>query len=124
MRSRDDDGSVVVEYALLTVAVFALIFLGMQVALYAYARSVALTAAQEAVDAQRAYGASDAVGHDRAEAIVAAQGDVLGDPTIVVTTDGNSVTATVTGISISLFPGTSGFTVRQTATAPIEGFHP
>lgn len=112
------------QYVILIPAMFALIFTCIQVSLYSFARSVALTAAEEGADAQRAYGAPDGVGLARAEAIIAAQGDTLRNPTVTVSVQGDEVVVTVTGLTQSVLPGFDGYEVRQTASGPIEEFRP
>ena len=118
-----DSGSVTVEYAILVPVVLLLLFTTMQVALLSFARSVALTAAEEGANAQRAYQANGGVGEAKAKEVIQRQGDVLSGWTIAVTNDGAEVRVTVTGQSISLFPGISGFTVSQTSSGPVERFN-
>jgi Flp pilus assembly protein TadG len=123
-RRRDDRGSVTLEYAIVVPAVLALIFVCVQVALYSYARSVALTAAEEAVNAQRVYGAPAGAGSDRANYVLTNQQDAVLGWTVTVTTVGGRVQVTVTGRSLSVFPGVSGYPVHQTASGPVERFVP
>ncbi len=121
---RDDRGSVALEYAIVVPAVLVLIFLCVQVALYSYARSVALTAAEEAVNAQRVYGAPAGAGQARADHVLTAQSDALIGWRVSVLTGGGRVRVTVTGRSLSVFPGVSGYQVSQTASGPVERFVP
>jgi Flp pilus assembly protein TadG len=118
-----DRGSVTLEYAILVPAVLTILFLCIQVALYSYARSVALTAAEEGANAQRAFGAPAGVGKDRANDVINRQGDTLSGVTVTVTTTGGEVRVTVTGRSLSLFPGVNGYRVSQTSSGPVEQFH-
>jgi len=115
---------VTLQYVILIPAMFALIFTCIQVSLYSFARSVALTAAEEAADAQRAYGAQDGVGRAKAEAIIAGQGDTLRNPQVTVVIQGDEVVVTVTGRTQSVLPGFGGYEVRETASGPIEEFRP
>ena len=121
-RSRDG-GSVTLEYAILVPTILTMLFLCIQVALYSYARSVALTAAEEGANAQRAYGASAGAGQAKADEIIKAQGDVLSGWKVTVTTNGGEVRVTVSGRSLSMFPGVAGYSVKQTSSGPIEQFH-
>jgi hypothetical protein len=118
-----DGGSSSLEYAILVPIVLTLLFTCIQVSLYSFARSVALTAAQEGVNAQRAYGALPGVGEQKADDVINAQGDVLQGWHVSVTTSGGEVVVTVTGTSISLLPGVRGYSISQTSSGPIEVFH-
>ena len=122
-RRERDDGSSTLEYAILVPVVLAMLFTCIQVSLYSFARSVALTAAQEGANAQRAYGAAPGAGEQKADEIINAQGDVLQGWQVSVTTSGGEVVVTVTGSSLSLFPGVAGFNISQTSSGPIEVFH-
>ena len=123
-RRRDDRGSVTLEFAIVVPAVLTLIFLCIQVALYSYARSVALTAAEEAVNAQRVYGSPAGAGRDRADHVLTTQKDALIGWKVTVTRSASRVQVTVTGRSLSVFPGVKGYSVSQTASGPVERFVP
>jgi hypothetical protein len=97
------------------------LFASIQTATWFIARSVALTAAQEATTAQRAYNAPDRAGQERANEFLRRTGDWLANPTVVVTRTGDRVTATVTGQALSLIPGVR-LTVRQTASGSVDRF--
>ncbi len=92
-----------------------------QTALWFYARSIALGAAQEGAREGRVQPTSTA----RAESAAAgfldqtAQ-DLLTDRTVTVAGSPTSIEVTVTGTSISLVPGLSGWSVTQTAVGPVE----
>lgn len=118
-----DRGSVTVQYAIIVPSVLALLFLCVQVALFSYARSVALTAAQEGANAQRAYGSSAGAGAARANSVIDRQGDTLRGVKITVNTTGGEVRVTVTGHSLSVLPGFAGYPISQTASGPIEAFN-
>lgn len=117
-----DGGSVTIQYAIVVPSALALLFLCIQVALFSYARSVALTAAQEGANAQRAYGASTGAGRARADSIIAGQGDILRGASVTVSTSGGEVRVTVTGRSLSVIPGFAGYPISQTASGPLEAF--
>jgi Flp pilus assembly protein TadG len=123
-RTDAERGSVTLQYVILIPAMFALIFTCIQVSLYSFARSVALTAAEEGADAQRAYGAPGGVGLARAQAIIASQGDTLRNPQVTVAINGDEVVVTVTGRTQSVLPGFGGYQVTETASGPIEEFRP
>ncbi len=117
-----DHGSVALEFAILIPGVLIMMFLCIQVALYSYARSVALTAAEEGVNAQRAYGASSGAGKAKAQAFIDRQGSTLIGAKITTTVAGGEIRITVTAKSQSLIPGFSGYSVSQSASGPIEKF--
>jgi Flp pilus assembly protein TadG len=123
-RADADRGSVTLQYVILIPAMFALIFTCIQVSLYSFARSVALTAAEEGADAQRAYGAPGGAGQAKAEAIIASQGDTLRNPHVSVQVSGTEVVVTVTGLTQSVLPGFGGYQVTESASGPIEEFRP
>jgi Flp pilus assembly protein TadG len=122
-RRGPDRGSVTLEFAILIPGVLVMMFLCIQIGLYSYARSVALTAAEEGVNAQRAYGAAGGSGRAKAQTIIERQGNTLTGYTITTTIAGGEVRITVTGHSQSLIPGMKGYTVSQTASGPIERFN-
>ena len=122
-RRRDDRGSVVIEYTIVVSAVLLLLFTCVQIALYSYARSVALTAAEEGVNAQRAYGASSDAGSTAANKVINTQGDTLKSAHVTVTTSaGGEVRVLVTGTTQSVLFGFAGFSISQTASGPVERF--
>jgi Flp pilus assembly protein TadG len=124
-RRRDNDrGSLTLEYVILMPAMFFLIFGCIQVAMLSYGRSIALDAAHEAVNAQRALGAPPGIGEAKAMAFIRGQGDSLENPNVTVVTRGGEVIATVTGTTVSLIPLWRPFHVRQVASAPVEEFVP
>ncbi|WP_211340937.1 TadE family protein [Xylanimonas allomyrinae] len=102
-------------------AVLALMFLGIQSALYFHARTVALTAATEGVKAAAAEHGQAADGTATALAFVADAGgdDVLPDAAATATTSATTATVQVTGHSMSVIPGWTP-DITATATAPRE----
>jgi Flp pilus assembly protein TadG len=119
---RREDGSASIEFVIVVPAVIAVMFLAIQVALYSYARSIALTAAQEAANAERSYGAAPGAGRDKATDFLGRAGDGLSTPGIDVQRDAQEVRVTITGRCLSVIPGFDGFTVRQSASGPVERF--
>jgi hypothetical protein len=120
-----DHGSASVEFVITAVAVMAIIFAAIQAATYFWARSIALAAAQEGAQAQRAYNAAPGVGQARAEAFAESTGDSLADVTVTVTSDGEHVQVTVSGHCLSVIPGFCGaFPVNATAHGTVERITP
>jgi Flp pilus assembly protein TadG len=117
-----DRGASPVELAILVPAVLLMLFGAIQVASVFIARAVALTAAQEAVTAQRAYEAPDGVGHTEAQSFLAKAGDWLTEPVVTrPPAPPTEVRFTVSGEALSIIPGVT-FTVSQTAHGTVERF--
>lgn len=111
------------EYVITAPVVLMVLFLAIQVAMYSYARSIALTAAQEGLSTARGYESSAGAGAGRAHDFIGrAGGDMLSEVAVSVDRGAEQTTVTVTGRSLSLVPGIPGFAVRQTATGPTERF--
>jgi hypothetical protein len=120
-RPGDDRGSASIEFAITAVAVMAIMFTAIQAACWFWARSIALAAAQEGVDAQRAYNAEPGAGEAKANAFIASTGDGLTGTTVVVTNDGQAVQATVSGHCLSVIPGfCNAFPVTTTVHGTVE----
>jgi Flp pilus assembly protein TadG len=114
---RDDRGEIAANTAIF-VLVILLLFVVLQFGLWFYGREVAAAAAQHAVDAARVETGSSAMGAATANQYLAQVGG-LEDPSVTVTRTDTSVTAVVSGQSVSIV----GFidppiTVR--VTAPVE----
>jgi Flp pilus assembly protein TadG len=120
-RPRGEQGSASVEVAVLFPVVLLLLMTLVQAALWFYARSAALGAAQEGAREGRVQPASVARAQTAAEDFLdqTAQ-DLLGGRAVEVTGSPTAIEVTVTGTSISLFPGLSGWSVTQTAVGPVE----
>ena len=120
-RPGGDRGSASIEFAITAVAVMAIMFTAIQTACWFWARSIALAAAQEGVDAQRAYNAAPDAGVDRANAFITSTGDGLTGTAVVVTSDGQGVQATVSGQCLSVIPGfCTAFPVVETVHGTVE----
>ena len=122
-RLRGERGSVSLELAVLFPIVLLLVFTIVQAGIYYYARTLAMTAAQEGLREASALAGTPAQGTDKAASFL----DRTADGWVTarsVTTDRTSRTATVTvtGRSISLIPGMPGLPIQQQATGPVE--HP
>lgn len=121
-RLRDDGGSQSIEMVILVPVALLVLFAAIQVALISWAQSIALTAAQQAATAQRAYDAPGGIGHARAEAFIARTGDGLRDSSITVRAGAERVEVSVSGKALSVLPIFDGFTVTQVAAGPVERF--
>lgn len=118
---RGERGSVSIELVILLPALFALMFLGMQAALFYHARTTAIAAAQEGA---RAAGSEHGRLSDGTAAATAfideAGGDgVLQNTSTTVSRTATIATVTVTGFSLSVIPGWH-VRITQTATVPVE----
>lgn len=123
-RGERQRGSVTLEVAILGPALLLLVFSAVQVGLWAYARNLALAAAQEGARAGAAHGAARGDGVARAWSFVAdAAGDSLTN--VEVGSEGSgpaTVRIEVRGRSLSVLPGLPGISVRQSAQVPRERF--
>ncbi|GAB7003975.1 hypothetical protein JCM18899A_14470 [Nocardioides sp. AN3] len=102
-------------------ALFALMFLGMQAALYYHARTVAIAAAEEGARTASGQHARASDGITAATAFVAnAGGDgVLQHATATARRSATTVTVTIDGFSLSVIPGWKP-RVEQSASASVE----
>ena len=114
-------GSASIQMVLLLPMLFAVMFLGMQAALFYHARSVAIAAAQEGARAAAAEDGSGGAGAAAAADFVALAGgdNVLKGAGVSSSRTTAVVTVIVTGTSLSVIPGWSP-AVRQSATVPVE----
>jgi Flp pilus assembly protein TadG len=120
-RRRDQRGSVSIELVILLPALFALMFLGMQAALFYHARTVAIAAAQEGARAAGAEQGREADGVGVANDFIAEAGgdDVLTGPSASASRTATTATVTVTGFSLSVIPGWK-VRITQSASVPVE----
>lgn len=120
-RVRNDHGSVSVSLVILMPALFAVMFLGMQAALYYHARSVAIAAAQEgAREAGGEYGTRDNGIRVAYDFLADAGGkDVMTGTSVTGSRTATTATVTVTGVSLSVIPGWH-VRVTQSASVPVE----
>lgn len=122
-RRHADRGASTVELAILWPAIAAMLFAAIQVACYFTARTVALTAAQAAVTAERQLGAAPQDGVGYAEDIIAQSGDWLRDAEVDGPHDtGDGVSYVVTGDAISIVPWLATWEVSQSAHGTREQF--
>lgn len=120
----NDEGSTSLELVIVFPAVLLLITALMQYGLWFFARTVALSAAQEGVTAARVLSATAADGVARAEEYVAHNGsDTLFDVAVEATSPApGTVAVEVRGRSLSVIPGMAGIAVVQSAQGPVEAF--
>ena len=122
--SQSERGSASLEIAILGPALLLLIFGVVQAGLWFYARNLALAAAQEGVDAARAYHASGDAGVTRAQSFLErAAGDSVQGATVSASgSTPTTVRIEVRGRSLSVIPGMSGIPINQSAQGPVERF--
>ena len=118
---RDERGSVSIELVILLPALFAVMFLGMQAALFYHARTVAIAAAQEGAQAAGGENGKEADGVSAASSFVVEAGgdDVLTRSTATANRTATTVTVTVRGHSLSVIPGWNPLIV-QSASVSVE----
>lgn len=120
--TRRDEGSATLEVAILAPVLLLVVFTVVQVALWSYARSVALGAAQEGVAAARLVGSSAAAGRREATDFLARAGDSVLGAQVAVTATSTEVVVRVRGHALSVLPGVPGLPVEQSARGPVERF--
>lgn len=120
-RSRDERGSVSIELVILLSALFAVMLLGMQAALYHHARTVAIAAAQEGARAAGSETGHEAAGVHAATTFIATAGgdDVLHEATATADRTPTNATVTVRGFSMSVIPGWHP-AITQSASVTVE----
>ena len=120
-RLSGERGAASVELAVTFPVVLLLVMTLIQAALWFHARSVALGAAQEGAREGRVQPASTARAESAAEDFLEqTASDLLTGRTVTVAGSPTSIEVTVTGTSLSLFPGMSGWSVTQSAFGPVE----
>ena len=119
--SRDERGSVTIQMVFLMPALFLLMFLGVQGALYYHAKQVALAAAQEGAREAGSETGSREAGVATANTFLhdAGGSDVMTSTSVSGSRTATTATITVTGKSLSVIPGWH-VTVTQSASVPVE----
>jgi Flp pilus assembly protein TadG len=114
-------GSSSIQMVILMPALFSIMFLGMQGALYYHARTVAIAAAQEGARAAGSQNGTAGDGISAASSFVSDAGgkDVLPGAHMTGSRSATTATVTVTGTSLSVIPGWS-LAVSQSASVPVE----
>ena len=120
-RLLDERGSTSVQMVLLMPALFAVMFLALQAALYSYATTVAGAAAQDGARAASAYDNRSTPGAGRAAAVAALTQShgALEGWAVATQEEADSASVTITGTALSVLPGLK-FPVERTATFPWE----
>ena len=120
-RSKNESGSVSIELVILLPALFAVMFLGMQAALYYHARTVAIAAAEEGARSAGAENGHESNGVTAATSFVATAGgdDVLQNVSTSANRTQTTATVTVRGFSMSVIPGWHP-QVIQSASVTVE----
>jgi Flp pilus assembly protein TadG len=118
---REDRGAMALELSMVVPLAFLMLFALIQGGVYFHGRSVAHHAAQQALDAQRAYNAAPGAGQTAARDFLARMGGSLSGASVQVEDDGNQVSVEVQGSVINLVPGWDGH-VDQRVQAPKEKF--
>lgn len=114
-------GSASIQMVVLLPALFAVMFLGMQAALWYHARTVATAGAQEGARTAGARDGTAGQGISRASQFVADAGGagVLREVSITGNRSATAATVTVHGSCLSVIPGWT-IQVDQSATVPVE----
>ena len=118
-RLRSERGSASIELVILMPVLFVVLFLGVQAAMYYYAGTIALAAAQDGARAAAGTAADPGTGTRVATAVLATSDGSLENWAAATTATADTVTVTVTGTSLSVIPGWQP-TVTKQATAPVE----
>lgn len=120
-RSRAERGSVTIQMVFLMPALFLLMFVGLQGALYYHAKQVALAAAQEGAREAGSETGNRESGVATATTFLSDAGgsDVMTSTSVSGSRNATTATITVTGKSLSVIPGWA-VTITQTASAPVE----
>lgn len=121
-RPERERGSFTLELTVLFPVFLVLVLMIVQAALYFFARSIALSAAEQGADTARLQGQSTAQGASTATTFATSQGGgVLTELAVSTGSTPTQVTITVTGRALTIVPGL-GFTIRQVASAPRENY--
>ncbi|MER7959201.1 TadE family protein [Streptomyces sp. NPDC096030] len=118
--SRGDRGAAAVEFAVLTLAVLALVFTAIQAGLYFHARKVAQSAARQGVEAGRQFGANEGHGVAQAQTFLNRFGSSVQDASVSSAgSTAEEIRITVRGSVATLVPGLT-LDIAQHADAPVE----
>lgn len=120
LRRGTERGSATFEMVVMLPILFALLFGGLQAALYLHARTLAIAAAQEGARAAAAEHGTLHAGVSAAHAFATQVGrDSLRDVTVTGQRTPTTATITVTGVSLTVIPGWDPH-VTQTVTQQVE----
>jgi Flp pilus assembly protein TadG len=120
-RAGHERGSVTIQMVILLPTVFSILFLGIQGALYYYARQVAHAAAQEGAREAGSEHGTSASGIAAANAFLGNAGGpgVMTHTRVFASRSQTTAQITVRGKSMSVIPGWT-LSVRQSASVPVE----
>lgn len=117
---RGDAGGVALVWGIAMVSLLALVWLGIQVAFTHYGQAMAEAAAQAGVRAAVTVPGDPGRAEPAVREFIAAQAAAdVRDPQVRVVLDGDVVTVSVTGRSVSVIPGLT-WTVDAQASGPLE----
>ncbi len=122
-RCRGERGDVTPMVVLTPIAVFLIMWV-IQMGLYFHARSVMSAAAQDGARAAQVENATASDATAAANQILADSQNLLINDTILVTTDLNTVTVTITAEVQNVLPFWGGGIITSTASGPTERFRP
>ena len=119
--SRRQRGSASIELVILLPALFMVMLLGMQAALFYHARTVAIAAAQQGARAAGTEQGRETDGVNAANDFITEAGgdDVLTETSTTASRTLTTATVTVTGFSLSVIPGWK-VRITQSASVPVE----
>ncbi|MGO2045772.1 MAG: TadE/TadG family type IV pilus assembly protein [Brachybacterium tyrofermentans] len=112
------------EAVLVLPVVLGVVFLIIQVGLWAYGRNIAVYSAREGATAAASYESSQSAEAATETALAANADGVLREYDVTSARTGDTVTVTVTGRPISLVPLVELPLIEQTVTVPIELYVP
>jgi Flp pilus assembly protein TadG len=119
---RDERGAATTQLVVVFPAVFFMLMLVVQFALWYHGSHVATAAAQEGARAARVEGGTAAIGKQAAENFLTqVNTDVIRAPVVTVDRDDERVLVAVRGSSIEVVPGFS-VAIRASSVAPVERF--
>jgi Flp pilus assembly protein TadG len=120
--ARKDRGDTSIQMAIVFPFVILLTVAVVQASMWYYARSIALTAAREGVNAGRGYQSSPGAGATRARSTLdRISGDSLrGTGVSTGGSTADTVEITVSGTAVSMLPGIPGLHISQSASAARE----
>jgi Flp pilus assembly protein TadG len=119
-----DRGAATAEFVIAVPLLMLMLLFVPQAAIWYYATHIAQAAANRALDAAAAYGASAAQGQTAGQQTLAVLGSgVLHDAHVTVTRTATDVRVDITGTAETIVPGIH-WTVHATAAGPVERFVP
>jgi Flp pilus assembly protein TadG len=121
-RRWNDGGNAAIQAAIIYPLVLAVVIVGVQAALWGYARNVAQTAAREGVATGRMHGAGPEAGAMQAQSALdrLAGSNFTGHHVSTVGSTPERVRIRVTGTALSLIPGIPNWPVSVDASGAVE----